>query len=112
MAQMSALSTFSRWLRGLGPKPEIERRRSPRTPFSERLTVRTANGTTFHGIGRDVSDSGLGALVCADLQAGESVVLYYTQLDGAATKFICRPAQVRRRHGNLYGFEFQNSPSA
>jgi hypothetical protein len=63
---------------------------------------------TFRGIGRDISESGLGALVYADLQVGESVVLYYTHPQHAATKFVCRPASVRRQHGNGYGFEFNN----
>jgi hypothetical protein len=61
---------------------------------------------TFRGIGRDISESGLGALVYADLQVGESVVLYYTHPQDAATKFVCRP------HGNGYGFEFHHAPPA
>lgn len=108
----TALSSITRWLRGLGPKPRVERRQSARAPFTESVVVRAAGGITFHGIGRDLSETGLGAIVYGDLNIGDSVVIYYTVRESAATKFVYRPACVRRRHGNAYGFEFQYAPSA
>jgi hypothetical protein len=62
---------------------------------------------TFRGIGRDLSESGLGAIVHADLEVGDSVIVYYTRHQRAASQLVCRPAWVRRRHDNRYGFEFQ-----
>ncbi len=101
------LSTLDHWLRGLGPKRPAEKRRALRTPFAESIEVRTTAGTTFRGVGRDVSEGGLGAIVYADLNVGDSVVLYYMHPREAASQFVCHPALVRRRYGNRYGFEFQ-----
>lgn len=105
----TALSALNRWLRGLKPKPPIERRRSPRTRFTEPIAVRTAAGTTFRGVGRDLSESGLGAIIYGDLDVGDSVIVYYTRRQHAASQFVCRPARVRRRHGSRYGFEFESA---
>lgn len=103
----TVLSSLSCWLRGLRTKPSVERRLSPRTEFTEPVAVRTAAGTTFRGIGRDLSESGLGAIVYADLEIGDSVIIYFSRHHQAASQFVCRPACVRRRFGNHYGFEFR-----
>jgi len=108
----TALNALHRWLRGLRPQPIVEKRRASRAPFTEEISVRTAAGTTFRGVGRDLSDSGLGAIVYADLNVGESVIVYFSRHQKAASQFLCRPACVRRRYGNLYGFEFQCRVSA
>ncbi len=107
----TAMSALHRWLQGLRPQPTVERRRSPRTPSTEPVAVRTASGTTFRGVSRDLSESGLGALVYADLSVGESVIVYFSRHQEGVSQFLCRPAFVRRRNGNRYGFEFQCTPA-
>lgn len=109
---MSAMGTLTRWLRDWTHKPSIERRREPRNPFEASIEVRTAGGTTFRGVARDLSNGGMGAIVYADLEVGDRVVIYYMHPANSASRFVFRPACVRGRYGSRYGFEFENSLSA
>lgn len=107
---MSAMGTLTRWFRG--HKPSVPKRRTPRVPFSGSIEVRTAGGTIFRGIGCDLSEGGMGAIVYADLQVGDRVVIYYTHPVDSTNRFTFRPACVRGRYGNRYGFEFETAISA
>ena len=109
---MSTMGTLARWFRDRAHKAPGERRREPRSPFEGSIEVRTAGGTTFRGIGRDLSASGMGAIVYADLQVGERVVIYYMQPAGSSSRFVFRPACVRSSYGSRYGFEFEDASSA
>ncbi|MGH3429806.1 MAG: PilZ domain-containing protein [Mycobacteriales bacterium] len=109
---MSTVATLTRWFRGWTNKPQDERRREPRTPFAGSIEVRTAGGTTFRGVARDLSDGGMGAIVYADLSVGDRVVIYYIHPLERASRFVFRTACVRGRHGSRYGFEFENAEQA
>ena len=103
------MNILTRWFRDAVSKSGIERRESARAAYSGPIQLRTSLGVTYRGFGCNLSTYGMGAVVYADLQVGDSVVLYYTHPNGAANKFACRHGVVRWRKGNRYGFEFEHS---
>ena len=105
----TAFNTLTRWWREFGPKPPVERRETARAPFTASIQVRTALGITYRGFGRDLSACGMGAIVSADLDVADPVVIYYTHPTRTGTRFLCRSGVVRWRVGSRYGFEFERS---
>ena len=104
------MNAFNQWLRTLVSKPVVERRSAPRLPFTSSIEVRTLTGAIFRGIGRDLSVRGLGAIVFADLQVGDSVVIKYPHPNTHTTiQGVRRNARVKARYGNRYGFEFEDA---
>ena len=101
------MPTFTRWLRDFAFKPPANRRQFPRSPFDGPIEVRTAAGTRFRGVARDLSARGMGAIVYADLRVGDSVVVHYEHPRDAASQVVRRAALVRGRYGSRYGFEFE-----
>jgi c-di-GMP-binding flagellar brake protein YcgR len=81
-----------------------ERRTTPRYNIELHLTVMTKNGRTVRGISREMSGSGMGAVLTGDLETGEEVQLRYQFDDGSPPQVV--RALVRHRQGRLYGFEF------
>lgn len=71
--------------------------------MDQRLLLRGA-GTTFHGRTKDISESGLGAIVAGELNADELLELEFYlpgKLDPVRLK-----ATVRYHQGFHYGFQF------
>lgn len=81
----------------------IERRASPRTSLNSPLAVLSAGNQTYRGVCRDISASGLGAIVYGDLLVHQNVRLRFSLATGRG---INVPAVVRYRYGSRYGFEF------
>jgi hypothetical protein len=79
-------------LRALVTKSFAQTRQAPRLAFTASIEVRTATGAVFRGIARDLSRLGLGAIVCADLQVGESVLIKYVR---ACARAIRQPLRFR-----------------
>jgi hypothetical protein len=95
-------------LRAFVTKPFRQIRQEPRFPFAGSIEVRAATGPIFRGIARDLSSRGLGAIVFADLQVGDSVSIKYTEpQEVAESQARVRNARVRSRYGSRYGFEFE-----
>ncbi len=98
------------WLRRitLRMKPQ-ERRRTPRRQFEGTIEISTESGQKLRGTARDVSATGMGAIVYGTLYEGDSVrVRYYHPRPDGATPSVIRQAIVRTRYGHRYGFEFTN----
>jgi len=93
---------------GESSSESADRRRHPRSSFVHDIVVRTAAGDTFHGFGRDISQSGLGAIIAADLQVGEELLIRFEQADpsGASPHVVEQKCVVRQRFGHRYGLEF------
>ena len=90
------------WLEKIfGGGNEQERRRYARRPFHGSVTVRTQSGQEYRGVARDISDTGVGAIVSGDLSVGQNVVVHY-QEGNAVTH---AKAIVRQQYGYRYGFE-------
>jgi len=103
------VSTLNQWLRALG-RPFFERRRSPRCAFTESIEVRTKSGTIFRGFARDLSTTGMGALVCAELQVEDEVIVKYLHPKPPTMRqLVARTGRVRSRFGQRYGFEFDHA---
>jgi hypothetical protein len=84
-----------------------ERRRAPRRPFDQRLTVKaTAEGNEMVLYGRiiDVSELGLGAVISGSLNRGDAVSLEFSTGPGNPT--LCLAAVIRSARGFRHGFEF------
>ncbi len=81
-----------------------ERRRAPRQELELVLTATAANGTTYRGFSRDISDSGMAALIWGHLRVGEQVVLSWRVSQPGSE--VQLPVIVRHRTGFRYGFEF------
>jgi c-di-GMP-binding flagellar brake protein YcgR len=79
----------------------MERRKYPRFRFSAPIIVRLANAPQVRGMSVEISESGMSAMVGADLKVGDAVEL--EPVGGG----ICA-AVVRRSFGKLCGFEFVN----
>jgi hypothetical protein len=79
-----------------------ESRKSPRTKLNAPVTVLTTGNQPYRGVCRDISLSGLGAIVYGDLCLGQSVRLKFGAIDGNEMNV---PAVVRNLYGSRYGFE-------
>jgi len=82
-----------------------ERRRSPRYPFDQRLTVTaTVRGkqATIYGRTIDISEFGLGAVISGFLERGDSVSVEFNTSAGD----LRLTALIRFVHGFRHGFEF------
>lgn len=82
-----------------------ERRRAPRYPFDQRLTVTAkvqGKQTTIYGRTIDISECGLGTVISGFLERGESVSLEFNTSAGE----LRLTALVRFVHGFRHGFEF------
>ena len=102
------MSAITHMFRALVTRSFDQIRQEPRLTFTDSIEVRAASGSSFRGIGRDLSSRGLGAIVFADLQVGDSVLIKYTDPQRTANNQIAvRYARVRSRHGSRYGFEFE-----
>jgi hypothetical protein len=87
----------------------VDRRQTPRFGFTSSIELRAASGTIFRGIARDLSVRGLGGIVSADLQVGDSVLIRYAHPHTPTTvNVVARHARVKARYGNRYGFEFHD----
>jgi len=74
--------------------------------FESRILIRLHRGNNsqaVQGWSRDLSESGLGAFIAEELAIGELVTLQISLL--ASGKAVI-PAQVTRRLGTQYGFQF------
>lgn len=104
------LTALTQRLRALVTKSFVQTRQSPRFAFTDSIEVRTASGAVFRGIARDLSRRGLGAIVFADLQVGDSVAVKYAHPQPpACSQIVVRYARVRGRYGSRYGFEFEHA---
>ncbi len=82
-----------------------ERRRSPRYPFDQRLTVTAkvqGKQATIYGRTIDISEFGLGAVISGFLDRGNSVTVEFNTSAGD----LRLTALVRFVHGFRHGFEF------
>lgn len=105
------MTALAQWLHALAKnKSFAQARKEPRVAFTVSIEVRAANGAVFRGIARDLSTRGLGAIVSADLQVGDYVVIKYAhpQRQGDI-QVVRRSARIRGRYGSRYGFEFEQS---
>lgn len=104
------VTALTQRLRALVTKTFAQTRQAPRLAFTNSIEVRIASGTVFRGIARDLSRRGLGAIVCADLQVGDSVLIKYAHPQPPAdSQIVVRYARVRGRYGSRYGFEFEHA---
>ena len=78
-----------------------ERRKAERRPFHGSVSVRTQSGQEYRGVGRDISDFGVGAIVSGDLSVGQIVIVHYQE--GIAVTHA--KAVVKQQYGYRYGFE-------
>ncbi len=98
---MNWVSSFRRLL---STKPPVhERRQYPRYKMSFAVTIE-ARGTRLHARCADLSETGIGIYLVADLDIGEQVTLQYELGDGSPRKTLF--AIVRNRTGPRYGLEF------
>jgi len=88
-----------------------DRRREERRNLKLPIEVRTAAGVTYKGFSRDLSSSGMGAVVSAPLNAGDEIWVKYSHpVPGSPTGLVmARRAKVRQSRGYRYGFEFDFS---
>ena len=88
-----------------------ERRRSPRYPFDQRLTVTAkvqGKQATIYGRTIDISERGLGAVISGFLERGDSVSVEFNMSAGD----LRLTALVRFVHGFRHGFEFTGMSAA
>lgn len=88
-----------------------ERRRSPRYPFDQRLTVTAkvqGKQATIYGRTIDISEFGLGAVISGFLERGESVSVEFNTSAGD----LRLTALIRFVHGFRHGFEFIDMSAA
>jgi hypothetical protein len=104
------LTALTQRFRTLVTRSFAQTRQAPRFAFTDSIEVRTASGAVFRGIARDLSRRGLGAIVFADLQVDDSVVVKYAHPQRSAdSQIVVRYARVRTRYGSRYGFEFEQA---
>ena len=97
------LSRLTTMLGGAKSAPTSERRAAPR--YKVELSVTALAGTrSLRGRCCDLSQSGMGLYLNAELEIGETVLLQYELGDGSPPKKV--PSVVRNRTGNRYGLEF------
>jgi PilZ domain len=87
----------------LSARPWDEKRRSERRAIQGEVIVNTADGRVHRGISRNVSETGLAAIVYGSLDVGVTVQLRYEHPESGHQ---ARTAIVRNRHGYKHGFEF------
>ena len=102
MPYRSAIDRFLRW----NPWRRIDRRLAPRQQFEAKISVSRADGHVFNATGRDISETGVGALVFGDLSVGELVLLRFQPPSEETEKLM--KAVVRQKLGYRYGFEFKD----
>ena len=88
-----------------GPQPGTKRI-VPRYPFEARFKItidRSGRMFETEGWARDLSESGLGAFVAAQIFVGESATLRIPLRPGLD---LVVPAKVTRKSGTQYGFRF------
>lgn len=90
----------------LSPREREEKRRSERRPIKGEVIVNTDDGRVHRGLSRDLSETGLAAIIYGDLDVGLTVHLRYEHPDGE--RHACT-AVVRNRQGYKHGFEFATS---
>lgn len=79
---------------------------SERSPFTGPIELRTQTGKRLRGIAHDLSPRGIGVILYADLEVGESVDLHFPHPTHGASQIVRHQACVRRKFANRYGFEF------
>lgn len=99
------LKHLHRWLTA---RRWAEKRRSERHTIQGEVVVNTADGRVHRGISRNVSETGLAAIVYGSLDVGVTVQLRY---EHPKSGHQARTAVVRNRHGYKHGFEFATSPA-
>lgn len=85
---------------------KAEKRIAPRYRFESMIVIRFSRGVhkyAVRGWARDLSESGLAALVAEQLAIGEQVTLSIGVTSGEKETI---PAQVVRQIGTNYGFQF------
>ncbi len=80
-----------------------DKRRCPRHTAEGILLVNTADGRVHRGLLRDLSDTGVGAIVYGMLDVGSTVQVVYEDSEGVRQ---VRRAVIRHRYGYKYGFDF------
>ena len=106
------MTALTQILRTLVNRPFAQTRREPRIPFKGALEIRATDGSVFRGVARDLSGRGIGAIVFADLQVGDSVTIKYAEPQRSTTgEMVVRYAHIRSRYGSRYGFEFDGAPT-
>lgn len=88
-----------------------ERRRAPRYPFDQRLTVTAkvqGKKATIYGRTIDISECGLGTVISGFLERGDSVSVEFNTSAGE----MRLTALVRFVHGFRHGFEFTGMSAA
>lgn len=99
-----------RWLTQLrhSSGSEKERRRELRRFLKLPIEVRGSTAISYRGYTRDLSPTGMGAVVSAALNVGEKVWIKYDHPSKGEQKAsaVVRHGTVRQRHGYRYGFEF------
>ena len=97
------LSRLTTKLSGAKSAPTTERRTAPR--YKVELSVTALAGTrSLRGRCCDLSQTGMGLYLNAELEIGDNVLLQYELGDGSPPKKV--PSVVRNRTGNRYGLEF------
>ena len=84
-----------------------ERRRAPRWPFDQRVTVKAmveGNEVVLYGRIIDISELGLGAVISGSLKRGEAVSLEFSTGPGNPTLYLA--GVIRCVRGFRHGFEF------
>jgi len=96
-----------RWWQSVVSPAVPERRQSRRIDFREAIEIRTESGETVPGLARDLSETGMGAIVFGyDLSTDEVVWIKYSHPTGDRVQLVVRQAKVCARYGYRYGFQF------
>lgn len=101
-----------RWLSNLrhtlSSTSAVERRRQQRRYLKIPIEVRSSTAVSYKGFTRDLSLSGMGAVVSAPLKIGDKVWIKYNHPSRGEqeVRAVIRNAIVRQRHGYRFGFEF------
>lgn len=82
----------------------VEQRRAARSEVELLLAATAPNGDEYRGYSRDISGSGMAALLWGDLKLGDEVCLR-CRFSGCETEVNLR-AVVRRQVGYRYGLQF------
>ncbi len=80
-----------------------DKRRCPRHTAEGFLLVNTADGRVHRGLLRDLSETGVGAIMYGTLEVGSTVELRYEHPTGVNQ---VRRAVVRHHYGYKHGFDF------
>ncbi len=87
----------------IGGRSRNDKRRSPRHTAEGSVLVNTADGRVQRGLLRDISETGVGAIIYGSLEVGSTVQLSYEDPRGVRQ---VRRAVVRHRYGYKHGFDF------